>query len=125
RGKYLLARMHTKLMPEFKVIDARHDEMVKSYGNPQTEEIVAAEDDAANNVKAGDKIIRPVDGQWQVPPDKMDEFTKAWDAICDEDIDVDVQPIPLLALCMPNGTEGLIEAGEFIILGDLVTDTSN
>lgn len=115
RGKYLLARLHTKLLPEYKVIDARRDEMIKVYNNPQTK---------TETLANGDVLITPVEGEWQVPPDKMPEFLAAWKLIGDEEIEVDIQPLPLTALCMSNGTEGLIEASEFITLGDLVFDNA-
>lgn len=116
RGKYLLARMHTKLKVEFDVMDARRDEMIKAYNNPKTTTLVG---------EAGATIITQIEGQWQVPDEKMSEYVAAWKEIGDQIIDVDVQPIPLLALCMPDGTDGLIEAAEFITLGELVVDTSN
>lgn len=103
RGKYLLARMHQKLLPEYTIIDARRDAMIKEYDTP---------DD-----------VRP--GEFKVPDDKMPEFIAAWKVVADEEIEVDVQPMPLTALCMPNATEGLIEASEFITLGDLVVDNFN
>jgi hypothetical protein len=63
--------------------------MIKAYNTPQT--------------KTEDRSPRParsrpsVEGQWQVPADKMPEFTAAWKAVGDEEIEVDVQPIPLAA----------------------------
>lgn len=115
RGKYLVARMHAKLLPEFKVIDARRDEMIKGYNNPQVSTIT--------NAETGEKTEVPLDGQWQVPADKMPEFTAAWKLIGDEEIDVDVQPIPLLSLSLPDGSDGAIEASELLTLGDLVFDS--
>lgn len=116
RGKYLIARMHAKLLPEFKTIDARRDAMIKAYGNPQTKTVT--------NPETGVEYQTPVEGQWQVPPEMMGEFTAAWEEIGEEEIDVDISPLPLTALCMPNGTEGLIESGEFITLGELVYDNA-
>lgn len=117
RGKYLLARMHTKLLPEFKIIDERRDAMIKAYGNPQTK--------LETNPETGVTFEVPVEGQWQVPKESMPEFTAAWKIIGEEEIDVEIQPIPLSAICMPDGTDGLIEASEFITLGELVYDNIN
>lgn len=114
KGKYLVARLHAKLLPEFKLIDARRDEMIKAYDQPQ----MKAETDA----ETGNVTLTPVDGQWQVPADKMPEFTAAWKAAGQEEIDVDVQPIPLSSMSLPNGSDGAIEASELITLGDLVSD---
>lgn len=125
RGKYLLARMHTKLLPEWKTIDARRDEMIKAYNNPQTR-FVPNPDQPLNPgpgaVIEGKQEV--VEGEWQVPADKIPEFTAAWKTIGDEEIEVDLQPLPLTALCMPDGTDGLIEAAEFITLGELVYDNA-
>lgn len=113
KGKYRVARLHAKLLPEFKVIDARRDEMIKAYGTPQTKTVA--------NLETGDVTITPGDG-WQVPADKMPEFTAAWKQIGDEEIDVDVQPIPLAQLSLGDDTDGSIEANELLTLGDLVSD---
>lgn len=114
KGKYRIARMHAKLLPEFKVIDARRDEMIKAYGNPQVK--------TETNPENGEVTITPVEGQWQVPADKMPEFTAAWKVIGDEEIDVDVQPIPLAYLSGNDQENGAIEASELITLGDLVQE---
>ncbi len=114
RGKYLLARMHTKLLPEFKVLDARRDEMIKAYGEQQMREEADPE--------TGLPVKVPVEGEWQVPADKMAEYTAAWKLVGDEEIDVDVQPLPLRALSLPDGSDGMIEAAELITLGELVYD---
>lgn len=114
KGKYRIARLHSRLMPEYTVIDARRDEMIKAYNNPQMKTVTLPETGATVEV--------PVDGQWQVPADKMPEFTAAWKAIGDEEIDVDVQPIPLSCLSLGDSEEGAIEAHELITLGELVSD---
>lgn len=113
KGKYRVARMHAKLLPEFKIIDARRDEMIQAYNTPQTK--------TEKNPETGEVTITPADG-WQVPADKMPEFTAAWKQIGDEEIDVDVQPIPLAQLSLGDSTDGAIEASELITLGDLVSD---
>lgn len=112
KGKYRVARMHAKLLPEFKIIDARRDEMIQAYNTPQTK---------TETLASGEVTITPTDG-WQVPADKMPEFTAAWKQIGDEEIDVDVQPIPLAQLSLSDSTDGAIEANELITLGDLVSD---
>ncbi len=120
RGKYLVARMHAKLLPEFKIIDGRRDEMIRAYNNPQTRVVpgsIQAEGESPQ--------MEPIEGQWQVPADKMPEFTEAWKAIGAEEIDVDVQAIPLLSLSLPDGSDGAIEANELITLGDLVFDSAS
>lgn len=114
KGQYRVARLHSKLLPEFKVIDARRDEMIRAYNNPQTKTVTLPETGATAEV--------PVEGQWQVPADKMPEFTAAWKIIGDEEIEIDAQPIPLSYLDFGEGVEGSIAADEFIALGDFVTE---
>lgn len=112
-GKYRLARMHARLLPEFKVMDAKRDEMIKAYGNPQTK---------VENLANGEVLITPIEGQWQVPPEHMPEFIAAWKEIGDAEIEVDVLPIPLSALTLPAGGDGAIEASELITLGELISE---
>lgn len=122
RGKYMLARMHIKLLPEFKVMDARRHEMIKAYGSPQTKQVWDEQADPQHQLPP---TLEPIPGEWQVPPEKLAEFMEAWNVIGDMEIDVDVQPMPLICLSLPNGSEGMIEAAELITLGDLVVDTAN
>jgi hypothetical protein len=112
-GKYRVARLHARLLPEFNVIDARRDEMIKAYDTPQTKKVTLPETGAEAEV--------PADG-WKVPDDKMPEFTEAWKLIGAEEIDVDVQPIALSCLSLGNDTDGSIEAGELLTLGDLISE---
>jgi hypothetical protein len=115
RGKYLVARMHAKLLPEFNVLNARRDEMIKAYNTPQTRFEKTIED------PLGGREV-PIEGEWKVPADKMSEFSAAWKALGDEELDIDVQPIPLAALSLPDGADGSVEAHELATLGDLVSD---
>lgn len=98
RGKFRLARLHAKLLPEFTTIEAQRDALIKEHGDP-------------------------VDGQvdkWMVTPERMDEFNAAWKPVGDEVIDVDVTPIPLADL--DGGGNGAIEAHELVVLGDLISE---
>lgn len=127
KGKYRFARMHDKLNREFLIINARRDEMIKAYDhhpmvpNPAYNPEVSAED-AANNVVTLEPKMIP-SKEWSVPLDKLEEFTKAWMEIGEEEIEVDVQPIPLEQLCFadPNAN-GSINGHEFIVLGELVAE---
>lgn len=118
RGKYLIARMHAKLLPEFNVINARRDELIKAYNNPQMR--LSSQVTASNPL--GEERMEPVPGEWQVPPEKLPEFQASWKALGDEEIEVDVQPLPLVSLSLPNGSDGSIEANELATLGELVSD---
>lgn len=114
KGKYRVARMHAKMLPEFKIIDARRDEMIKAYNMPQTRLDKTLDDPMEHEV--------PIDGQWQVPADKMPEFIAAWKVIGDEEIDVDVQPIPISSLSLSEDADGSIQSHELAILGNLITE---
>lgn len=114
RGKYLIARMHSKLLPEYNILNGRRDELIKAYNTPQTKTVTDEATGATAEV--------PVEGEWQVPKDKMPEFVAAWELLGNEEIDVDVQPLPLMSLSLPNGSDGAIEASELITLGSLVSD---
>lgn len=115
KGKYRLARMHAKLLPEFTTINDRRDAMIKEYDTLETEPVT---DGATGEVSH----VPKANAQWMVPPDKMPEFNEAWKVVGDQEIDVDVEPLPLSQLDLGNGTDGAIEARELITLGELVTD---
>lgn len=99
RGKFRLARLHAKLLPEFNVIDAQRDSLVKEHGDPVEGDI----------------------SRWEVSAEHMPEFNAAWKTIADEEIEVDVQPIHLSDLDCGTANGG-IEANELIVLGDLITE---
>lgn len=106
KGKYLLARMHAKLIPEFTTINEQRDALIKAYDHRQ-------------QIEGADGIM--VDGEnYAVPMDKMPEFNEAWKKIGDEMIDVGVEPIPLAAIDLGSMSDGSISAKELITLGDLV-----
>lgn len=115
KGKYRVARMHAKLLPEFKTINERRDEMIKAYDyHVKVPGPMTAADPLGQEM---------VDGpEWQVPPDKNDEFNAAWKAIADDTIELEIQPIPLAYLDLGAGVDGSITANELIILGDLVSE---
>ena len=115
KGKYRIARMHAKLLPEFKIIDARRADMIKAYGVPQMR--------ADKNEETGEVTLTSIPDQWQVPPEKMPEFTAAWKIVGDEEIDVDIEPIPLSSLSLSDSEDGAVAAHQLITLGELVSDT--
>ncbi len=103
KGAYRLARLHAKLMPEFTLISTRRDEMITAYG------YVAPEGHASAGMQA-------------VPPDKAEEFNAAWAEFSKDEIDVDVQPIPLAYLDNGDDRPGSVSASELIVLGELVAE---
>lgn len=114
KGKYRLARMHAKLLPEFTVINDQRDALIKAYDH---ETKVKIKD--ADGVETEASTTPP---SYSVPLDKMDEFTAAWKEIGDGEIEVDVEAIPLAQLDLGDGTDGCIEAAELITLGELVKE---
>lgn len=113
KAKYRIARLHSKLLPEFNLINARRDELIKSYNTHQTKTVTLPE--------TGAEAVVPTD-EWMVPEDKMEEFTTAWIAIGNEEIEVEVQPIDLSCLSMNDETDGAIESSELVTLGGLVSE---
>jgi hypothetical protein len=95
-GKYRLARMHAKLLPEFVAANARRDGLITKYGRPRD------------------------DGQFAVPPDRMAELNAEWEPIAEAYVGVDVEPIRLADL--GDQVNGALEAIELLLLGDLVTE---
>lgn len=108
KGKYRLARLHAKLLPEFTAAAARRDEMITAYDHHEETPVVD-----------GPGIPSP---QFSVPPDKMPEFTAAWAEIANEEIEVDVEPLPLSCLDMGDNSDGAISASELVTLGELVVE---
>lgn len=100
-GKYHMARMHAKFLPEFVTINAARDAMITAYQCHQT-------------LEDGTETA-----EWMVPPDKVDEFNAAWLEIAGREISIDVEPLTLADVDLGPGVNGVIEASEFIVLGDL------
>ena len=99
-AKYRLARMHKTLNVEFAILEEERVKLVKELG----------------------EAVKNEEGQetgWQVPPTKMEEYSKRWTEFRAQVLDIAVEPIYLFALGNdPNG----IETKEFEMLGDLVTE---
>lgn len=108
KGKYRLARMHAKLLPEYTVANERRDAMIKAYDHHP---MVPANDGAEGMVTSP---------EFRVPDDKLPEFNAAWGEIAEQEIELDVEPIPLAMLDLGDTTDGSIQAAELILLGDLV-----
>ena len=116
KGKYRLARMHAKLLPEFNLANAKRDELITAYGFHPMEQVPAPTETEPLGIE-----VRTSD-KFAVPPDKLAEFAAAWKEIAEEEIEVDVQPIPLAQLDLGDDKNGSLEAHEIIVLGDLVTE---
>lgn len=98
RGKFLLARLHAKLLPEFNIAAVERDKLIEEYGHRE-----------------------PDTDQMSVPVEKMPEFAEKWKVIADMVVDVDVKPIALADLELV-GTNGGIEAHEMVTLGELISE---
>lgn len=108
KGAYRIARLHAKLLPEFQTISGRRDALITSYSYK-----------AKTTDADGVEVEAP---QFSVPPDKVEEFQAAWNDLAAEDIEVDVEAVPLAQLDLGDAVAGCISAGEMITLGDLVAD---
>ena len=97
KGAYWIARLHTKLLPEFTTIAARHDALITAYDYTAPEATTLS-----------------------VPEEKRAEFFAAWAEIADEEIEVGVDPVKLDLL--DAGGVSSITAGEFVTLGELVCE---
>lgn len=107
RGKFQLARLHAKLVPEFNVIDQQRDALITTYNTKQ--EKVNAETGETTELD-----------NWVVPPEQMSDFAAKWKEIADQELDIDVAPLALADLDLGSGTNGSVEAHELIILGDFI-----
>lgn len=116
KGSYRLARMYTKLKPEYDLIVLRRNEMIEAYDYKKIAPSETERDDDGN------PVMTPA-ANFSVPVDKMAEFSKAWSEVTLEKIDVDVQAIPLNQL--DAGGVGMISALELVALGDLVIETAD
>ncbi|MDE2104685.1 MAG: hypothetical protein KGL39_46040 [Patescibacteria group bacterium] len=115
RGKYKLARLHAKLLPEFNTANDQRNAMIKAYDHhPMVNAKPSKEDPLGQN------LVESPD--FAVPNSKVPEFTEAWAKIASEQIDVDVEPIPLEQFSLADDQDGSISAHELIVLGDLVKD---
>lgn len=124
KGKYRIARMSAKLTAEFEIINRKRNEMITAYNTPQLMPNPAYNEAATGTV---DDPITPKfiksPTEFMVPADKLAEFTAAWAEIAAEEIEVNVEPIPLSQLSLEgNDKDGSITAQELTILGDLVSE---
>ena len=111
KASYRLARLYAKLKPEYDIILARRNAMIEAYGH---KEMLTAKD-----MTTGEDVQTEAEN-FSVPLDRMPEFTAAWNEVAAEEIEVDVQPIPLAQL--DNGGASAISAGELVVLDTLVTE---
>lgn len=116
KGKYRLARLHAKLLPEYATAAEQRDGMIKAYDFPL---MVPPAPSAENPMGDGPKVPS---GEFTVPPEKLAEFNAAWAEVAKEEIEVDVQPIPFAQLDLGDDKDGSISASELVILGDLVAE---
>ena len=114
KAQYRFARLHAKLAGEFKTIAEQWDKLVMQYGKQVMKQTEKYGDNGEVIVE-----LEPT-GNWEIEEtsESMAAFRADWQKIADEEIDVDIQPIPLECL----GDNGVILSHEFIALGPLVTE---
>lgn len=96
KGSYRVMRMHAKLKPEYEPIAAKYDALL-------------AEHAAAKEGEPGKYTVTP-------------EFVAAWSEFTKDEIEVDVEPMPLACLDLGDAVAGSVSASELIVLGNLVTE---
>ncbi len=96
KGAYRLARMKMKIDAEAVPIIEKRDALLKQHATPV--------EGSPNN--------------FTVTP----EFVAAWKEIADDEIEVAVEPIPLVLLDLGDTVAGALTSAELIALGDLVTE---
>jgi hypothetical protein len=106
-AKFRLARLHTKLLPEFMVLRQQYLAMCKAYEAPPS--LSELEDP---NYKQPSTA----------PPGREAEFLQEWGKISAEEIEVDVEPLALSAFDMGPAVNGPLEAAEIVYLGELLTE---
>ncbi len=109
KGKYRMARLHDKLLPEFQTLNAQRDAMITAYDHRES-----------TGGQDGAPVV--VSDQFSVPADKAAEFTAAWKEIGDQEIEVAVEPVPLAYLELADNADGSITGHELVLLGDLVCE---
>lgn len=116
KGAYRIARMYAKLKPEYDLIAARRNAMIEAYGHHAMVPPPKTKEDPL-----GQGAFVPAEG-FSVPLDKMPEFVKAWADVAAEEIEIEIEPLPLDQLC-PAGSEiAVVSAAELIALDSLVRE---
>lgn len=113
KGKYRLARLYAKLLPEFTTLNERRDAMITAYGHHEMVDVMDTRTNTASHEPSP---------QFSVPADKLSEWAAAWKEIGDQEIEVDVEPVPLVYLELSDCADGSITATELVTLGDLVKE---
>lgn len=113
KGVYRVTRMHAKLFPEFTLINDQRTAKIASYDHKAfalpNGTLVPAEEAAAMGLVE----------QNVVPPEKMGEYVEWWSEMATDEVEVNIDPIPIEQLCI-DGAESNITYAEFAVLGDLV-----
>ncbi len=115
KGKYRLARMHAKLLPEFNTINKQRDDMIKVYDHHPMVSAGGSKEDPLGQIMAPS-------AEFSVPEDKLEEFFAAWKEIGDGEIDVDVVPMPMSQFDLGDKINGSLEGNDILVLGQLVTE---
>ena len=97
KGVYRVMRMHSKLFPEFEVLNKQRTDKILAYAYKNETD------------------------QDAVPDDKMEEFIAWWTDIASIESEVNIEPIAIDQLCI-DGQPGSISFAEFSALGELVRD---
>ena len=100
KGKYRIGRMHAKLFAEWEQLEVRRKAIVEQH---QEEVPPAAEGEPATT-----RTSAAGEAEWK--------------DILEQEIEVNVEPVPLSCLDMGDAVNGSVSANELQMLGDLVTE---
>lgn len=112
KGRYRVGRWHKKLLPEFEVISARREELIRLHGTPMQEQVTDPETGSMATIDS-DKF------EVKVGTPGHADFMAAWKDLGEQTVKVDMEPIPLDLL---EGDNEAISALELALLGDLIAD---
>ena len=122
-GKFRVARMHAVLLPEYLAIVKERDAIIEPYGyHPMIPKDLSMRAMAAAGmpVPEGTEMIEAE--YFAVPPDKIADWNEKWNEMADEEVEVNINPIPISMLSPAGAENGSIEISEIASLDELVTD---
>jgi hypothetical protein len=106
-AKFKLAKIHDRIMPHYKEIMKKQQELIQTYGEE----------------KFSDPEKTKSTGQWTIPDENSEnakKFEAEWQAVLKEEFDIPLLT-PVTLHMTGNETRGL-ELQDFVLLGELVVD---
>lgn len=129
-GKYRLARMHAKLLPEWKVLNDQRTDLIKAYNTHvripkpiEVGEVIPLLDGETSDEATKRRMAETIEGpEYEVPAEHLPKFESDWAEIMAQEIDIEINAIPIGMLSPANAPNGSVEAGEIVLMGELIVD---